>query len=84
MLVFWLFCSYPFIHLSFNYEDLDRVMIKRDITYLFIFRFFHMDGKSVFRGPLGCMGAKSLKLFIFELRSHGMVVDNRLYFKDII
>lgn len=98
MLVFWLFCSYPviyktqieikwhfypFFRLSFNYKDVDKVIVKRDLTYLIVSRISHIGGKSVFRGPLGCMGVTSLKRCLLELRRHGVVVDNRLHFKDI-
>lgn len=73
----------PEVKKSFLYDDIKSVIFKRSGTYYSI-TVVGSDGKRKYWGYMKCLPVGKLQEFLDDLRAHGVEVDNRLNFTDVI
>jgi len=79
--IWWLI---PRIKKQFLYGDIQRVVFKRGGRQMFALSIFGLDGKRKYWGAMECVPVNKLQEFLDDLRAHGVEVDNRMNYKDVI
>jgi len=73
----------PRLKREFLYNDLKRVVFKRSGRYYYM-TIVGLDGKRQCWVSMECMPVGKLQEFIDDLRAHGVDVENRLNYTDVI
>lgn len=74
----------PMFKKEFRYEEIQSVIFKRGARYEYLMTIIGSDGKRKYVGYMVCLPGGKLQEFLNDLRAHGVEVDNRMNYKDVV
>jgi len=74
----------PMLKKEFRYGEIQSVIFKRGARYEYLMTIIGSDGKRKYVGYMECLPGGKLQEFLNDLRAHGVEVDNRMNYTDVI